>query len=276
MVHQVYFRNCLPIIMSQAGTVLITETAYEPRVKLNRGMIMIKRKVLALVLFAAVTAVGETFEPSTLLSIDLPDGWVEIPADVLDAFAMKTDEISPDSPAQYYDFGYQAPAEGGRWLSYPYVLIQVRDVGRIPSSELARYQKLGAEMDEFTLPDVSIGETMYDKGNQILWSTLAAHTAEGESVKALVAVKLTEIGYIRLMGCATEETFGEYKTIFKNAFSTLGIDESLAYKPQVGDAVPSVGGIKTGKVLVWFVQAVVIGGLLWAVYHFLKKKLKKA
>jgi len=236
---------------------------------------MLKKMITACIAAMALSASGETFQPVDQFSIDLPDGWESIPADVLDAFALQNETISSNAPAQYYDYGYQAPSTNGQWLGYPYVLIQVRQVGRIPSSELARYQKLGSEMEAFTLPEVSVGDAVYDKENQTLWSTLSTHTDDGTPVKALVAVKLTEVGYIRLMGCATEDTFGEYGPIFKKAFSTLGIDASIAYKPQIADAIPSVGGIKTGKVLVWLVQAVVIGGILWAVYIPLRKKLKQ-
>lgn len=236
---------------------------------------MMKKTITACIAAMALSASGEIFQTTDLFSIDLPDGWDVVPVDVLDAFALKNEDISSNAPAQYYDYGYQAASTNGQWLSYPYVLIQVQQVGRIPSSELAKYQKLGSEMQEFTLPEVSVGDAVYDKENQTLWSTLATHTDDGTPVKALVAVKLTEVGYIRLMGCATEDAFGEYEPIFRKAFSTLGIDASIAYKPQMADAIPSVGGIKTGKVLVWFVQAVVIGGILWALYVPLRRKLKK-
>lgn len=235
---------------------------------------ILKKMIVACVVALTLSASGETFQTSDLFSIDLPDGWLQVPADILDEFSLKNESISSNAPAQYYDYGYQAEAPNGRWLSYPYVLVQVRPIGRIPSSELARYQKLSAEVEEFTLPEVSVGDAVYDKENQTLWSTLATHTDDGTPVKALVAVKLTEVGYIRLMGCTTEDTFGEYESIFREAFSLLGIDESIAYKPQVADAIPSVGGIKTGKVLVWIVQAMVIGGVLWAIYLPLRRKLK--
>jgi len=39
--------------------------------------------------------------------------------------------------------------------------------------------------------------------------------------------------------------------------------------------MPVVGGIMTGKVLVWCIQAVVIGGALWLVYILLKRLVRK-
>lgn len=237
---------------------------------------MTRKLILLCIAVVAVSVRGATFNTTNGFAIDLPGSWLPVPTDVLDAFAERTGNLSSNAPVQYYDCGYQAVSTNGQWLSFPYVLIQVRPVGRIPSSELARYQTLSEKMEEFALPDVSIGDTVYDKGSQILWTTLATHTEDGLPVKALVAVKLTELGYIRLMGCSTEDTFEEYEKIFRNSFSTLGIDESIAYKPQIADAVPPVGGIKTGMVLVWIVQAVVIGGVLWVVYLLIKRTVRKA
>lgn len=236
---------------------------------------MTRKLILLCIAVVAVSVRGATFNTTNGFAIDLPESWVPVPAHVLDAFSERTDNLSSNAPMQYYDYGYQAVLTNGQWLSFPYVLIQVRPVGRIPSSELARYQTLSEKMEDFSLPDVSISETVYDKENHILWTTLSTYTEDGLPVKALVAVKLTEIGYIRLMGCATEDTFEEYVKTFRNAFSTLEIDESLAYKPKFSDAVPSVGGIKTGMVLVWAIQAMVIGGVLWVVYLVIKRQVRK-
>lgn len=236
---------------------------------------MMKKLILLCTVAVAVSASGGTFNTTNGFAIDLPDNWVPVPGHVLDAFAERTDNLSTNAAMKYYDYGYQAVSTNGQWLSYPYVLIQVRPIGRIPSSELARYQTLNEKMEEFALPDVSIGETVYDKDNQILWTTLAAYTEDGLPVKALVAVRLTEQGYIRLMGCSAEDMFEEHAKIFRNAFSTLDIDEAIAYKPKIADAVPPVGGIKTGMVLVWAVQAAVIGGILWVVYLLIRRTVRK-
>ena len=233
-----------------------------------------KRTIAACIAAAAVFASGETFETRDEFSITLPDGWVQIPGGVLQGFSAKMDELSPDTPRQVYDYGYQLDADG-KWLTYPYILGQFRPTGRIPSGELARYQKMNSQMGDIGLSEVRLGESTYDEEHQILWSTLSSHARDGETVKALVAVKLTELGYIRLTGCATAESYAEYEKVFRNAFSSLGIDESIAYKPQLADAMPVIGGIMTGKVLLWFIQAVVIGAVLWLVYMLFRRLVRK-
>jgi len=233
------------------------------------------KKMITVCLAAlAFSASGETFETCDDLSITLPDGWVGISGVVLQAYAKKVNELSPHTPRQVYDCGYQMDNDG-KWMTYPYILEQFRPVGRIPWGELARFPEMNSKRADIGLSEVSMGESTYDKENHILWSTLTTPTQDGETAKALIAVKLTEVGYIRLTGCATEDSFDQYAKVFREAFSSLQIDESIAYKPQFGDAMPVIGGIMTGKVLVWCIQAVVIGGALWLVYILLKRLVRK-
>jgi hypothetical protein len=238
-------------------------------------MQMMKRTIAACIAAIALSAGGETFETDDEFSITLPDGWIQVPGSVLQSFSAKMDELSPDTPRQVYDYGYQIENDG-KWLTYPYILGQFRPAGRIPWGELARYQKMSSQVGDIGLSEMRVGEPTYDKEHQILWSTLTTHTETGEAVKALVAVKLTELGYIRLTGCATEGSFNEYEKVFRDAFSSLVINESIAYKPQFGDGMPVIGGIMTGKVLIWIVQAIVIGGALWLVYFLLKRLARKS
>lgn len=234
-----------------------------------------KKTIAACIVAIAVSASGKTFETDDDFLITLPDGWVQIPGSVLQAFSEKMDELSPDTPRQIYDYGYQMDGDG-RWLTYPYVLVQVRPEGRIPSGELARYQSKRSHTEDIDRSEVRFGNSTYDKEHQILWSMLTTPAQNGESAKALIAVKLTEHGYIRLTGCATETSFDEYEKVFRDAFSSLEIDEFIAYKPQFADTMPVIGGIMTGKVILWFVQAVVIGGVLWLVYIRIKRLVRKS
>jgi hypothetical protein len=231
---------------------------------------MKKRTIAVCIASIAVAVCGETFETDDEFSITLPDGWVQIPGSVLQDFSENIDQLSPDSPPEVYDYGYQME-NGGKWLAYPYVLVQIRPEGRIPSGELARFQRMIPEAEGIDLSEVRFGESAYDKENQILWSTLSMQPPDGEPVKALIAVKLTELGYIRFTGCAADASFDEYEKLFISAFSSVRMGESIAYKPQFSDGMPVIGGIMTGKVLIWFIQAVLIGGVLWLVYFYLKR-----
>jgi hypothetical protein len=235
---------------------------------------MMKKIIAVCVAALAVSVSGITFETDDEFAITLPDGWIQIPGSVLQVFSETIDALSPHTPRQVYDYGYQMGSDEN-WLSYPYILAQFRPTGRIPSGELARYQKTSAQMGDIGLSEARLGQSSYDKKNHILWSTLITHSQDGQALKALVAVKLTDIGYIRLTGCATADLFDHYETVFRDAFSSLIMDESIVYKPRFADTMPVIGGIMTGRVLLWCIQAIVIGGVLWLVYIFIKRLVSK-
>ena len=86
----------------------------------TQGMQVMKRTIAACILAIAVSVSGKTFETDDEFSINLPDEWVQIPGSVLQSFSAKMDELSPDTPQQVYDYGYQID-DDGRWLTYPYV-----------------------------------------------------------------------------------------------------------------------------------------------------------
>ena len=69
-----------------------------------------------------VTFVGVSIASSSELrkkgfSISLPDGWVEIPRDVIDSSEKEIARIAPNANAQHYDYGFQLDSSknwGGR------------------------------------------------------------------------------------------------------------------------------------------------------------------
>ncbi len=244
-----------------------------------------KRTIAACIAAIAISAGGETFDTGEGFAITLPNGWVQIPGSVLQVFSARMDDLSPDTPQQVYDYGYQIE-DDGKWLTYPYILVQVRPEGRIPSGQLVRYNQFAPEMEEDietvkngfsdVLSDASMDEPAYDSENKILWTSLSANVLDGADVKALVGMRLTEMGYIQLTGYAPLDSFAEYERIFREAFVNLVLDADIEYQPQFSDTAPVIGGFNTVKLLVFILQAVLIGSFLWLVYIFLKRKICKS
>lgn len=243
------------------------------------------KNIITISLLATVlSSFGSTYETQDQFSINLPDAWVEIPKDVLDEFSENVSKLAPQNPKQIYDYGYQLNESDG-WLQYPYILVQVKNVGRVASGELKQYKKIekgfaeGLDQvnDSFSdiMSNASFGETVYDEGNHILWTTISMDVEGSGKVKAVVAVKLTEKGIIQFNAYATEATFDEYAQIYRNAFINLNIDESIAYKPQLTDSAPVIGGINTGKVLSAGIRGAIIGGIIGLFAWVGKKKKKK-
>lgn len=232
---------------------------------------------------AALFAHGETFHTDKKFSITLPDDWIEIPKNVLDAYSDNVAKLSPDTPKQIYDYGYQLRGSE-KWLDYPYILVQVKNTGRVPSGELSRYKKLkagfkkgleqlGEDLSKI-MSDTTIGEPFYDKENTMLWMSMSAEVRDSGTVKALIGVKLTEKGVIQLNGYSQQENFAKYKDVYTKAFSSLAVNDSIKYRPQITDAAPVIGSINMGEVLTSGIKSALIGGVIGLII-LIKKKMKK-
>jgi hypothetical protein len=243
-----------------------------------------KRTIILSLATITLSVFGSTFDTQDQFSIGLPDNWTEIPKDVLDEFSDNVVKLAPQNPKQIYDYGYQLSESKG-WLQYPYILVQVKNVGRVASGELKQYKKLeegfaeGLDQvnDSFSdiISNASFGETVYDEGNKILWTTISMDVEGSGLVKAVIAVKLTEKGIIQFNAYATEATFDQYAQIYRNAFIDLDIAESITYNPQLTDNAPVIGGINMGKVLSAGIRGAIIGGIIGLFAWVSKKKKKK-
>ena len=221
---------------------------------------MIKQVMTACAVAFSISICGaETFETADYFSITLPDGWIEVPSEVLNDFSeqMAAEEAAV---APVYDYAFQADSSSG-WLSYPCVLVQVRNnAGRFASGDLKRFAE-GVSGDDANL-----------EGN----STLFMEVREQDGVKILFGRQLTEYGYIEMTGFAPADLFEQYKSVFEDSFSSLTISDEISYKPRFTDNAPVVGSVNLGKVLLVCLQAAVVGGGLWLVYSLLRRKLKRA
>jgi len=218
-----------------------------------------KRAITIALAVLSISAYAGTFETEDLFSITLPDGWVRMPDDVLISYAETMAENSVDEEAPFYDYGFQLNSSDG-WLTYPCVMVQVNYTGRYATGDLDRYaEDAGGE-------NVQLNDA----------KDLFMDVREQNGVKILIARQLTEYGFIELSGFAPEETFAQYENIFRDAFSTLKLDEKIQYKPQITDNAPVVGSINIGKVVLVGIQAALVGGVLWLVYVLLKGVLKRS
>ena len=236
------------------------------------------------ILSMVITAGGDTFDTYDQFSVTLPTGWVWMPRNVLIQYAKTIDKLAPDTPSQFYDYGFQY-RNSDDWFTYPYILIQVKNVGRIPTGEMARYRKVRSGMEEgldqvregysSVITEAVAGEPEFDYERKILWTSMSMDLQDKGQVRALIAVKLTEKGLIQLNGYATSETFDEYEPVFREAFATLEVDEAIRYKPQITDNAPVIGNINLGKVLIVCIQGAIAGGVLWIVYALVRKAIRR-
>ena len=218
-----------------------------------------KKRFLTILFTAGVlTAQASTFEAKDNYSIDLPDTWVEIPEGLLIDYSAQLLKKSKDGTAPTYNYGYQLENPNGYWLTHPYILVELLPQGRMPSAALQEKEGDGVT---------------YDKDQRILWATLSDKSMAGEPVKARVALIQTEVGLIRLTGCATEASYEEMLPFFEKAFSELKVDKSIQFQPRFLEDLPPVGGMNTGQIILWVLQSAVIGLALWAIYILIKRSL---
>ena len=66
------------------------------------------------------------------ITLALPDGWVEIPQEVLALAGMELKRQAPNAPVPNYDYGFQK-SRSGNVFEYPYVLVQINNGARVPA-----------------------------------------------------------------------------------------------------------------------------------------------
>ena len=161
-------------------------------------------------------------------SISIPSGWVEIPKDTIEVFEKELNKAAPNHPAQHYDYGFQLKSSK-KWLEYPYILVQVKNTGRIPESQLKKiesysvqdslkknnekYNALMTEMRE-------VGKTVYNEKTQMIWMQFESNVANIGQVSGIVGMIPTE-GLIIVTGSSRREKYSIYKPFFQSVAASV-------------------------------------------------------
>jgi len=226
-------------------------------------------------LLLSAAAAEKDFPTQQGFTIVLSDDWVEIPRNVLDDLSATMARMS-SAPVQKWDYGYQL-ASATNWAQYPYILVQVKEEGRIRESELANYKKVSADMNEGLkkaeksmdgiLSDSTMGETVYDDQNHILFSTMQMNVRAIGPVLGVTAVKLTEKGAVQFMGYTLEKDASIYVPFYKKAAIDVRLPEDLVYKPRASDS-----GFDWSHVGRSAIIGGLVGGMIGLIRMFFKKK----
>ncbi len=228
----------------------------------------------------AAPELSQRFETKDDFTVRLPADWEAIPPDVLKAYGEVLAKAAPNVPRQTYEYGFQR-AGARSWFTYPYVLIQVKNTGRIPEAQLQSVRRTEAAINEGAekfssalsevVSGVSLNETVYDADFHILWSKIAAQVAGVGPILGLVGVRLTENGVVQIMGYARESEYADYAPLFEAIIKQTEIGEHARYKPRMTDAIPFVNRIDWAKVL----GGAVGGGIVGAIGALIARQRKK-
>jgi hypothetical protein len=200
------------------------------------------RKVLVLLacLLPAIALAGGVAKPE--VTVELPDGWVEIPADVLRALHDEMQRQAPLVQMPKYDYGFQS-AEGPPWLAYPYLLVKVTPSGRPTEHELEALpsfnlnEKIRDKKDDWSslMKDTSLGQMRYDKAANVVWLSSKSDVANIGPVRGISGVIPTEQGFVELHAYARSEDFDGHFPTFEKIITGAKVAPALAYQPRWSD-----------------------------------------
>jgi hypothetical protein len=195
------------------------------------------RKLLVLAACLAVGAAQAAPFTKPAVTLQLPDGWVEVPQQALDVLFAEMKRQSPLGDVSKYDYAFQSNA-GPPWLTYPYVLVKVRSTGRPTREDL---EGLPAAAAKAGTP----GPLRYDRAANIVWMSSQTAVPNVGEVGSLSAFIPTEKGFVDVHAYATAAEFPRLSPVFERIMSGAVIAPELRYRADDADA-PDFGFGRVG------------------------------
>jgi len=205
------------------------------------------KTILITYLLLVVTAAGVSIASGSELhkngfSITLPDGWVEMHRDVIDAYQEELARLASNAPPQHYDYGFQL-GSSKNWFEYPYILVQLKNTGRIPESQLEKLERYSVQetLDKHKkglssiMSDIEVGKIIYDKQTKMIWMRIESNVVNIGPISGLSGMVPTEKGFIQVMGYSLRENYSTYEPIFQSVALSISPEAGLAYRPKWSD-----------------------------------------
>jgi hypothetical protein len=230
---------------------------------------------LALVLTAWTSVARSEVVQKPGFSLTVPDGWVEIPQEVLTKTYDAMKQQAPDAGFPRYDYGFQLKS-AEKWMAYPYVLVQISNTARISERELQSLQKVDmnkeirsyAQAAKSLMSNVQLGQPSYDAALHVIWMTSQSDVVGIGKVQGLSGMIPTEKGMVIVHGYALDTNFPNYAPMYRDLIASTKVATELAYKPRWTDNIPVVGGFDTGRLF----RGVIIGGVIGLLIALIAKR----
>jgi hypothetical protein len=213
-------------------------------------------------------------------NISFPSGWIEMPRDIIDSYEKEVAKAAPDFPMQHYDYGFQLKSSRN-WFEYPYILIQVKNSGRIPENEFKNFEQISLQKDidkhrkqvGSILSDIQAGKMVFDKQNKVVWMRIEGNVANIGPITGLMCMIPTEKGFIQVYGYSLKSEYSKNESVFRSIALSTTLSADLMYKPNWTDNVPSaIRGIKWDKVIGKAIVGAIIGGVICLLSYLRRKK----
>lgn len=212
-------------------------------------------------------ATGDFQKPGFTLS--LPDGWIEVPQDVLTSVSNELVRQAPNAKIRKYDYGFQLET-GQHWMAYPYVLVQVSNSGRVPEHQLKSMPKMDLnEMFKNKAADLksimsnaTLGQMQYDETAHVVWITFQSDVVDIGKVQGISGLIPTEKGYLQVHCYAEESNFQTYLPAFRQIVTSVAVSPELVYKPRWTDNSPILSGMDWSQVAVKAIGGAIGGAII--------------
>jgi len=234
---------------------------------------MRKLLAMALCLAAGLTHAASFTKPE--VTVDLPDGWVEVPDAVMQQFYDEMKRQAPAANIPKYNYAFQS-AGGPPWLMYPYVLVKVSPTGRPTETELMGLPAIDLN-DKFkeksgdwsnVMKDTTLGKMHYDKAANVVWITSKSDVVNIGPVSGISGIIPTEKGFVELHAYAKTPDFPGHLPTFETVIKGARIAPDLRYKPSWVDSLPGPVGRMPYK-LIGFLLVI---GVLVAVFLIYRRR----
>jgi hypothetical protein len=167
-------------------------------------------------------------------SFILPDGWEEIPKDVINSYCKALQEQSLQPLTVKYEVGFQKISKN--YFTYPYMLIQIDQGGRLPETkrqEFKKYTQEGMQEIETSLShliqNVELGQTIYDEKRHILFAKMKTEVTGIGEILSVSALILSNYGAVNIHFYSTEDRFIRNLEYFNQVIGSFSFDQGYEY-----------------------------------------------
>jgi hypothetical protein len=217
-------------------------------------------------------------------SMLLPNEWIEIPPNIIEAFEKDLAKTIPGQSIQHNDCGFQLKSSK-KWFEYPYILVQVKNTGRIPQSEfrkanISSFQKnIGNVQKNFIslISDLRAEEMFYDERSKIIWIQFESILKNIGPAVSIMGIIPTEKGFIIVTGNSLKDKYSIYKPMLQEFVASVRIDPWLKYKTKWSDSLPSFlreidFGKTASKAIVSVMSTAIIGVIVLIISAWRKRR----
>ena len=212
------------------------------------------------------------------VSLSLPDRWVEVPQEILQAFYEEMQRQAPNAGIPRYDYATQS-TNGPPWLAYPYVLVKVSNTGRPTERELESMPRFDANAElqkksealSNVMKDTKLGQMQYDKAANVVWVTSESEVIGVGKVSGISGIIPTERGFVQIHGYAMTADFAQHEPGFRKIITTAKIPPTLLYQPRWSDQLEKYA-LLDSKSLKWRMALGLGVALVVLLYVILRRK----